>query len=366
MTTLYEGYLKNRLPKDAPPPGEKIRFDEIMTHLGCGESFKQAACDIREGAPTRNNEIDLRERIGYLHDWLNFAQSDSTLARKRWSYLAAEGQPRDEFTLKLWKQASVAEKEDGLAVGFRKFVADKWCDWPYYERHFFGWFLSRFDLVSARAVYTTARVSQGLDFLLAAIAAMVCVLLGPGMFNFQTGFAALGAVVVLVGTAGWLWARDKKRGLPFYAFANSLVPRLGAAVGIGYLFLASAQHLVIILAGLKQSPWFFWSASAALLLGAFLYIAFHISRRVHPRLEKKALLRRSGSVLALAVTYSLVELLVAGPVLFSDAFVCGISESETCTPLREIGRLILCAAIALNLGVILQLAWDEKPLTEPL
>jgi ABC-type multidrug transport system fused ATPase/permease subunit len=362
-TTSLKDYLGSLEAMRDQPLGE-LDLDKLLEKIGCGDDFKRIVSDIDN---RKLETITLKDRVGYLHEWLRFSQSDSTLAHMRWSYLAEKAivKSRDKFTSKLWEQVSPAKGAGTFGDQFKEYVEQTWCDWPYYEKHFFGWLLSRFDLASARAIYTAARVSQWIDFLLAATAAVACGILGPKIFNFKISTAALVILIVLLAITGLTWARDKSRGLPFCAFINSLVPRLGAAVGIGYLFLASAQHLVVILSSLRQGPWFFWSASAALLVVAFLYIAFHISRRVHPRLEMPALLRRSASVLALAVTYALFEVLIAGPILFSDAFLCGTQASD-CNPHRELGRLILCAAIALNLGVILQLAWDEKPLTEPL
>jgi hypothetical protein len=365
--TSLKDYLKTLNALRDQQLGE-MDLDKLLETIGCGEDFDKL---VRDVATEEVASIVPEDRLGYLHEWLRFSQSDSALARMRWSFLAERAKKdktvksRDEFTLCLWKRVSPAKDTESFGDKFKEYVERTWCDWPYYEKHFFGWFLSRFDLASARAVRTGSRWAGWLDPLLAFTMLALCGLLGSRLFTFKLGFVASLLLLAAILVLGWAWNRLPQRP-PIDALVHSLVPRLGAAVGIGYLFLASAQQIVKALANLERNPWFFWTGTVTLLAAAFLYVALHISRRVHPQLPIPHLLLRSGSVLSLAVTYTLAELLLAGPVLFSNHFLCDDPASAACNPHRQLGRLALCAAIALNLGVILQLAWDEKPLTEPL
>jgi hypothetical protein len=142
---------------------------------------------------------------------------------------------------------------------------------------------------------------------------------------------------------------------------------LGAAVGAGYLFLSAAPQIVHVIYGSSRPWWQYSLVTLSLLASAFGYLLFHISRRVYPALRPGELCRRAAAVLSLAIAYASAGLLVAGPLLFSRS-VLGVADGRGVFPKDHVHwyHLALCGAVALNLGVILQLAWDEKPLTEPL
>lgn len=295
---------------------------------------------------------DTDEAALLLNLWLLWSQSGERDAGLRWSYLTGEeGLDRDQEVLALWKQA---KGNDTLKQEVKKKTV-----WKHYETHFFGWFLGRFNLPAARAVYVDHWLARRLHALWAVLAIAVTGTALALTRDFDLLTFVLAGFVVVVSLFAWV----RKDKLPVYAYFHSLIPRLGAAIGIGYLFLLSAPHLVKLLEESWRPEWHFWIAGGVLLVAAFFYIAFHISRRVHPWLRLPTVVRRSWSIFLLGVGYSALELLVLAPVLFSPDLVCGAPD---CAVNASPGRLALCAAIALNLGVILQLAWDEKPLTEPL
>ncbi|HEY2292150.1 MAG TPA: hypothetical protein VGM86_15735 [Thermoanaerobaculia bacterium] len=299
-----------------------------------------------------------------LERWLRWAQSGDKRPLMRWSRLTLnEKMDRDQYVLDLWRSiADPKSPNHGLIVWIEKYHAP----WEYYRRHFFGWFLGRFDLGAARAVYSDNFLARWFHPLWAGLAIAMSILGVAQEWHFTTSVAALLGFASLTLIVG-LGFRYRRQSLPLHAYFQSLIPRLGAAVGVGYLFLISTSELVQILDALDKPPAFFIASSVGLILISLLYIAFHIARRVHPQPGFGRLLKSSASVLFLAVGYSAVELLAVGPLLFSPLFLCGAHpDPKTCIVHGEPYRLALCAAIALNLGVILQLAWDEKPLTEPL
>ena len=284
----------------------------------------------------------------------------------RWSCLTLDAKmDRDRYVLDLWR--SIAHPE-GPNHGLIDWIEKSHAPWEYYRRHFFGWFLGRFDLGAARAVYADTVLARWLHPLWAALAiALSIVAVGQG-WSFATSMLAILGFAGFTFGAG-LGFRFRKPSLPLHAYFQSLIPRLGAAVGVGYLFLISTSELVQILDALDRSPAFFIGSSLILTLVSLLYIAFHIARRVHPQPGFGRLLRSSFSVLFLALGYTAIEIVAVGRLLFSPLFLCGAHpdpHGPACIIHGEPYRLALCAAIALNLGVILQLAWDEKPLTEPL
>ncbi len=301
-----------------------------------------------------------------LERWLRWAQSGDHRSLMRWSHLTLNAKKdRDQYVLDLWR--SIADPK-GPNHGLIEWIETDHSPWEYYRRHFFGWFLGRFDLGAARAVYADHVLTRWFHLLWAGLAIVLSGLTLAEGWNFTKSLLALLGFAVFT-LAGGLFFLCRPQKLPLHAYFQSLIPRLGAAVGLGYLFLISTSELVQILDNLKKGPSFFIASSVGLILVSLLYLAFHISRRVHPQPGFWRLLRSSASVLFLALGYSAIELILLAPLLFSPLFLCGVHQDPTgpaCIVHGEPYRLALCAAIALNLGVILQLAWDEKPLTEPL
>lgn len=328
------------------------------------EKLETVLDDIAKGKlPPPEISGDMRHAA--IEQWLRWAQSDEKKVRRSWFYLTQErDKDRDAYVLSLWR--SIADQHEPNR-GVRDWLQDKGLPWGYYQRHFFGWFLSRFNLSAARSVYSRNFLWTWLHLIWAVLALLVAFFtlksgiprygaLGKWFLLFVAGSMAVGLVIHVAS----------KAKLPLSAFFHSLTPRLGAGIGIGYLFLFSAPHLVQMLDASARDERYFWIACGALVASAFLYIYLHVSRRVYPPLRASRLASRSLSILLLAMGYSAIELLLAAPLLFSPDFICGVRPTTDCTPQPDPYRLALCAAIALNLGVILQLAWDEKPLTEPL
>jgi hypothetical protein len=297
-----------------------------------------------------------------VDSWLRWSQSDGKDARQRWLYLSSRNKlDRDSYVLELWRSV----QQEGCKNYLRKWYESHFAPWEYYERHFFGWFLARLDLRAAVAVFAPIPFAS-LFHLLWALLAVAVSLLGLTAYetflprlSFFAGFVALTLLGSVVG-------KLRRVSLPSYAYFNALVPRLGAAVGIGFLFLASAAHLVQLLATSWRPAHHFWLSTLALTIAPLFYIWFHISRRVFPQPRWRALLERSTRVLVVAIGYSALGLLLAIPVLFSRAFICGNKPLAECAVDVGLHHYALCGAIVLNLAIILQLAWDEKALTEPL
>jgi hypothetical protein len=301
------------------------------------------------------------ERDLIVDEWLRWSQSDEIQARKQWVSLTVKsGIDRDDFVLRLWRSIENPKHKNNRAKG----TIEEEVPWEYYQRHFFGWFLGRFDLRAARGIFVAPWLASLFHWSLVVIISGVSLLSLENTLSLNASLHTLGWIVGVVCLIGFASALPDP-GVRFYAYFNSLIPRLGAAIGIGYLFLFSAPQLVQMLNVWKRPEQEVWFA-AGLLTAALLYLTFHISRRVYPRLSWRLLFTRSASILALAVAYSLLELLIAAPVLFSVPFICGLEPKNDCVVNSDLPHLLLGAAIALNLGVILQLAWDEKPLTEPL
>ena len=298
------------------------------------------------------------QRARLLVEWLVWSQDDAAL--RRWQHLAAlapgERIDRDRFLDGLLASLAEGGANHDLETGVHRLMEP----WDSYRKHFFAWFLRRFEFRAACRIYSGRPLASWLGWLLAALA-----IVAECVCARRFGLDPTPAVAVFLGLVLTMVLVRPLGGLPREAYVRWITPRLAAAVGFGYLFLASASSVV---RALLYSRWLARHAALALVLllaAAWLYVILHIYRRVRPGLRPPALLLRSGDVLALAACYAAAGLLLAAPLLFSAVFLGCSPEDLRAHPVQA-HHLALCAAVALNLGVVLQLAWDEKPLTEPL
>jgi hypothetical protein len=336
--------------------------DDFFYAFDCEPSeLANIADGITQGRFPESATIQRLDPNVVAEDWLRWSQSDDSFVQMQWSYLTCQNKvDRDTYVLKLWK--SVAEPAPaGKNHALVKYIEEGFTPWEYYQRHFFGWFLSRFNLGAARQIFCTARFARSLHYLIAAIAAALTVLIINLPLRLSRSlwfFLPFGFLLIAI-----CFVSPKLLRMPYYAYTHSLIPRLAATMAIGYLFLASAPQLVKLIYQSPRPAWQFWTASLLLTAAALVYIVLHIARRIHPVPRLPILFRRGCDLLALAIAYAAIELWPAGPILFSHSLL----YEDQGGPLQVYpSKLVFCAVVALNLGVLLQLAWDEKPLTEPL
>lgn len=323
----------------------------LANHIPLSELAERAHKLLSEGARGETDEV----RAKYVDNWLKWSQDDSPETRRRWSHLiqSKEIDDRDHYVLALWKSI---HREGSPNQILKAYFEDYLGPWDFYRRHFFAWFLSRFNLRAAREVLPGTQLAAGLPYGLALVTLCLVAWALSGGVDLSRSVLALVWIVILM-----LLGKVVSK-LPAYAYIHSLIPRMAAAIGIGYLFLVSAPHLVKLILT-HRHPALQFLIAFGLVAASLAYIILHIWRRVFPPLSVRSLLARSFEVLVLAIAYAGVELLLLAPLFYVPAFL-GIEAKDI--PAAQASHLVLCAAIALNLGVILQLAWDEKPLTEPL
>ncbi|MBN1543742.1 hypothetical protein JW992_16485, partial [candidate division KSB1 bacterium] len=148
----------------------------------------------------------------------------------------------------------------------------------------------------------------------------------------------------------------------FIRNASTLVPRLAAAIGVGYLFFFSASDLLKILVNARDVK-VNLGASFLIVLFVFGYLCIAVQRRIYPKLSTRNLISRALPLFSLALSYSL-----CGSV-FCQRFL--IELTETPQPSWQAKSIyasqgILTLAIAMAIGIVLQLFWEDKPVTDPL
>lgn len=296
------------------------------------------------------------------HDLLSWALSNSSEARTQWDVLVRNTTKdtltdRDRYVASLWRSISPTGRNQDL-YGL---INDKLGAHGSYQTTVFTWFLRRFALGSALKVWTSSfRAALFRSILPLALLLSSASLLA--WFGYEP--AASGGGVITFGAlllATWALCRS----LSFGALVQALLPRLGAGVAIGYLFLAAAPDLVRAIVGWGQPKPVQWTVVAAISAAVWTYAAFHIGARVHPTPRLRVVASRALGTIWFAVAYAAVGLVFFSPLLFSAQFLSSpASASPPVPPAPHSAALV--ATVALALGLILELAWEERPLTEPL
>ena len=292
----------------------------------------------------------------FKHGMLRWAVSDDAASRRDWAALQDDHRAesvlrdRDRYVEELWRGIESSPEQADV----HGFLEEHLGALETYRRYLFDWFLRRFHIDPALRIYRSrARgLTLCLAFLAVAVAAAALPILLPASTRLNI-FAGLAGLVALS------WLARALTGLGWNQAMQLLFPRLAAGVAIGYLFLTSAPELVRVAAGESLVS----SLALVVVLGVltYLYSAFHVSGRVHPRVHGRRLWGSSGLLFALGVVYALLGLPLFTP-LFSLAEFQGTQAPIPLGP----HQLLLLAAVALALGMVLELAWEEKPMTEPL
>ncbi|MCP5246922.1 MAG: hypothetical protein H6937_13595 [Burkholderiales bacterium] len=297
-----------------------------------------------------------------FHHWLNWIQSEDPWAILWWYW--ANEQPdtkvpyRDEYIIKLWHTMNEEQKDLAVNRKAKEHVIKEVTVWSYFEQHFFNWFLDRYNIVDARQVYNKNWISRYIHLLLSLFTSVSVgwYFLSGNQSQCQWLIALLS--VVLIFTLGNVFAWIKPG---FYL--QSLIPRLAVTTGIGYLFLFSASSLVKLIYLNPLDPGEQIIISLALVLLVLLYMMQVILRAVQPRPKLWIAFKRALNMLALAITYSFIGLLICAPILYHPVF---LDLKSLYDPAHPLGYLLITAAITLAIGVVLQLVWEDKPITKPL
>lgn len=321
-----------------------------------------------------------KNQFGKLfHHWLLWMHRDHSAALRWWHWLSEQPEAeclltlseigkqkgkketvdlrdRDGYTIRLWHSMN---EDSGVNQLAKAQVHPKITTWSYYERHFFNWFLERFNVVDARQVFNKRWISRYIHLPLSfTTIVLVGVYFGFSSSQPSCYWSLALLCIILAFILGNVFAWIK----PVF-YLQSLMPRLAVTIGIGYLFLFSASGLVTAIYYNQLNLERQVGIALALVILVLLYMVQIIQRRVQPQLKFWQSFVRSLHLMIMAIAYSAIGLLISAPILFDPLFI----GSTVCrAPAPRAGYLLITAAIALAIGVALQLVWEDKPVTEPL
>lgn len=343
----------------------KIYGDNPIENLRrlSNEERLELAKDALEGGAYPAGE-DVFEEKHLFYCWLHWIESDDPLAIMWWHWVGARNDSdinsRDQYIIKLWHTINDKDTIQAVNRKAKEYVETKITTWSYFEQHFFNWFLGRFNVVDARQVFNKHWISRYIHLPVSLVTTALAIWYFGLSCNTSCDWLLSLLSIVLVFTLGNVFAWIK----PAY-YIQSLVPRLAVTTAIGYLFLFSANGLVTWIyknqLNLKQQV----GIALTLVILVLFYMVQIIQRRVQPRLKVWPSFTRSLHLMLMAIAYSAVGLLISAPILFDPLFI-SLADRSLSAPPAGYGYLLITAAIALAIGVALQLVWEDRPVTEPL
>lgn len=297
-----------------------------------------------------------------FHEWFGWVQSDDTRAILWWHWVSKnkktnETGERDEYVLELWHSV---DDENAPNKDAKKEVNESITHWSYYQSHFFNWFLNRYHIRFAREVLTKNCFICSFHYWYFVLNLFIVLFyyIKPNLFTYEyvSGFILLSAIPILI-----LYMTHKLSDLKIGNFIHSMVPRLSATITIGYLFLISIPDFIRKVYQEINEYWLLF-AGVSLILLVFLFILLNIHKRVKPDLSFKNLISRAVDIFILSISYSLSGLYILEPVIRKSVF----TNDQLALLHPCFSQLFFIASVSLAIGVILQLIWEEKPVTEPL
>lgn len=326
------------------------------------EDLKEALDELLSGnVPPEYEQKDQPTRsANFRNEALRWCVRNNGVVNARWKALEGSHRTaldRDSYVLELWHRLSrgpASEWRNSIENHLGKEAVEIYCT------QLFSWLLGRFNLPAALALRRGVPKPTwhekvfapclGMAFVVAATVILGWSLAQTGILSSRTSLFGALAFIAVFGL-GKLAAQLELR-----SFAQMLLPRLGATVGIGYLTLALAPDLVGMIYKAGTGLMYPYLLATALGVGCLIFTMLHVDRRV----SAPKLWRRGLTVLALGIGHAATGLALFSPLLFHPSFL-DLPSVHPCP-----GQLILTAAVALSLGVALQLVWEEKSLTEPL
>jgi hypothetical protein len=283
-----------------------------------------------------------------VYEILTFLVSD-----RNWLALKASQKTidRDALALAVWEHL---ETEHAAAI------EAQYQSLEYHRRLLFDWLLGRYDLRRARLAAGAGRWAQQAHWFLLAGVLATFVLYRSGLFGrHPTPWAAAaclalyGAVVAVLGVAFRARLADRAEALTLAL--HSLVPRLAGAGAVGLVILASSQDLLRVVASTR--PWWL----AGLILAGYGYLLLEMARRVHPLPPPCRLALHGLDVAATALAHATALALLAEGGLRKV-----LAGGEGSYGPFSWSQSAAVAVFVFTIGLVVNLIWAEKPVTEPL
>ncbi len=283
-----------------------------------------------------------------LYEILSFLVGD-----RNWRALKASQKSidRDELALKVWSHLE-AEHQAAIEQQYQSL--------EYHRRLLFDWLLGRYDLRRARRAVAKGGWAANAHLVLAVAMLSAFVLHHANAFGDHR---TLGAIVLCAvfygGVAAALTASFRaKLGSAPEALAvalHSLVPRLAGAGAVGLVILASSGELLRVVVSTR--PWWL----VGLVLAGYAYLLLEMARRVHPFPPPRRLALHGLDVAATALAHSTALALLAEGSLRKV-----LAGGEGSHGPFSWSQSAAVAVFVFTIGLVVNLIWAEKPVTEPL
>lgn len=340
------------------PPDQ---FATVVLAVLESEEEESRDLDVRRALATvlGNAELSILERDPAMWIYGLFKLlSDAKGVQARWETLRENTRDldRDEIVLRLWQ---ILDQHHGAEVENR--VGSR----AHLRMWLFEWFSSRrYDLRRARrALGAGASLCWTHVFLALCVFGVLTLrregYLSAGVSQLSTLGVGIAYAVAIVAQAACFRTGLTRGADAVIAAVQSLVPRLAGASAVGLVVLASSEELLNFVAGIGKRPfWPLWLAG--LLLGGYGYLLLEMGRRVQPLPRLRRLAFHGFDIMITALIHSVALALVA------EGSLVRILHAPNGGPPFTWSQSLSVVVFIVTIGLIINLIWAEKPMTEPL
>ncbi|MCC4766895.1 hypothetical protein FXW07_09780 [Methanosarcina sp. DH1] len=165
-----------------------------------------------------------------------------------------------------------------------------------------------------------------------------------------------------------IWKRSPKK--TFVVRLQLFLLRLVASILVGYIVIATSSEIWDF-ANINQpnQPLFLLLYSFGFLILSYIYLLFECLKITQGTINSRIACKRAFSVLESGIIYSLAALIIFRLIYFLQMLCTLETVHETFLShvfdVSYICRLIFYAMFAFFIGIIIQLLWEEKTVSEP-
>jgi hypothetical protein len=301
-----------------------------------------------------------------LFHWLRWIQSDDENRKAGssfpyWLCLKKDKniiyRNRDKYTLYFLHSIFdiISIKDTSLLSPNSKFNDNKIYTCDYYQEHFYYWFLRRYRIDYARQIYGISwQWNIAIPWLM-----IITSFSGIILYYFiKSDYKPLSIIPLAVLYLCILFSTSGKMGVA--KAIHCLIPRLAATSLVGFLFIFSTPELIkfiiikVNMAGKMILP-------LALFLTSIGYIVLEMTNRVKPMPDTIDTLWRTITVWGTGFMHSTFIILLCVDLLS----IVTKNQINYFSQFKFLDLLILIL-INLSIGIVLNIVWEENPVTEPL
>ncbi len=283
--------------------------------------------------------------------WLELKNREKELAKE----YSKELLKRDNYVLynihSVDATCSIDTASNSHNSSYMEYINEKCNPWNHQKNIVYYWFLRRYKIDYARQIYGVSWIWNLAIPWLMIITSFLSILLYQFISPDYKPLSTLPLVILYMSLFFSMWGKmDTDKVI------HSLIPRLAATSLVGFLFIVSTPDLIkFIMNNLTATGKLF--LPVALFITSIGYIILEMTNRVKPMPDTRDTLWRAITVWGTGFMHSTLIILLCVDLLnIIPRDVVQFNYLD----------LFIMILINLSIGIVLNIVWEENPVTEPL